>query len=456
MRVAIVGSGIAGLTAAWLMHRSGQKVTLFEEHDRLGLDFHSINIKRRELDIHADIPLRMFSLQLWPNLLRLYDAIGVAYEPVDTSQSFGRQGKASFLRLDKANKPSLSTALRMSPQVRQIKADITRLKDQGSGDLENGLSVTVGLRDYLESAGYSRAFVFGFLYPTLSSTVCTCSYRSLDEYPARIILETLRDLNESPALMRTTYGTGDVANRLTVGIDDIRCNTPVVAAETLENGVQIKTAEHVATFDHLIVATQSNGAMSILPRLSNQEREMLTCFTYENINVVVHSDGSLMPIKRKDWATFNMISSSVNHRDKSTNLSAGPDQLDVNRDASMCTIWMNRFNKESAFDTPLFQTINPLFETGPGLTVCHRRMQRPVINQRSLKGLELLTALHEEPNRRVWFCGSYASDGVSLLESGVVSSLRVAKAMGVNIPWTLQSKSHINSPLFQRGARGVR
>ncbi len=447
MNVGIVGSGIAGLTAGWLLHRAGHRVTLFERQQVAGLDAHATRFERGGQPLSADVPSRMFNPHLWPNLVQLYREIGVDSQPVDSSQSYGQLGGSTYLSFDVGFRPRKSHNLWTRRRLRHIIRDIGRLKSAGVIDINAGLSMNITLADYLADRSYTPAFKYDFLYPLLASTVCTCSYQSLDHYPAMIILQTLRQLvsreaGEPPRLQRTRLGTRDVAQRLTRGLHDLRYRTQVTSIVPLEDAVQVAStcvagepstadanaplvSQNMDQFDQVIVATQANTALKILPKLTDGERETLACFSYEDIPVIVHTDTAFMPARRKHWSTFNMVTGQrVQHE------TAG----DHDMPGSMCTVWLNRFYADWDVATPVFQTIHPLVLPDPSLTICATVLQRPVVNRQSLGGLDRLAELHGEPGRRIWFCGSYASGGVPLLESGVVSSLRLLDQLGIACP----------------------
>jgi predicted NAD/FAD-binding protein len=438
MEIGIVGSGIAGLTAGWILNRGGHHVTILEQQDRVGIDAHSIVVKTTGGRIAIDVPSRMFNELLWPKLTGLYDQIGVDYEPVDASQSFGDLGQNSFLNLQIAFRPRLLAQRLLSSKVRAIGSDLRRLVAQGSRALEldefagsDPGQLTFG--DYLRQNDYSREFIFDFLYPTLSSTVCTCSYESLDKYPAEVILRSLYALSsqkhvDAKPLMRTKYGTRDVAQRLRRDIENIRFGS-IVKSAVVENGkVLVEVADKSSrkqdrlVFDHLIVATQANQALNFLTKPTIEERNMLSSFRYENIPVVVHCDKRLMPPKATNWSTFNMITN-------------GADGM-AEGAAAMCSVWVNRFYNQGFANQEaeqIFQTICPLIEPEPSKVRSRTGFQRPVVDEDSILGLERLGELQREPNRRIWFCGSYAGAGVPLLESGVDSALRVAQRLGVDV-----------------------
>lgn len=419
LKVGIVGTGIAGLTAGWLFEQDDHEVVLFEKLPSLGMAAHAFEIESKQGPCPIDVPPRMFNNAEWPNLVRLYDHIGVEYVPVDLSKSYSFFGEKSFLNLDASYKPKLGLSL-LSKNVRQISADADKMMSQVSDlpGVGNGLT----LREYLNVNQFSDTFVFEFLYPSLSSTVCTCSYQALDNYPASLLLNSLagiigNDLSDSRSLMRTRFGSLDVARRLAKNVADIRFGTTVVSATVESNQVKIVfdngERQSEASFDHLIVATQANQSSQFLPALTEVERNTLNSFQYENIETIIHTDESQMPADQSNWAHFNFV---------------------ICPEASMCSVWMNRFNHDSPFDGNVLQTISPINDVADEQVLTREKLQRPIVNQASAKAWEAIASFHREPDRRIWFCGSYATSGVPLLESGLVSSLNVAEAIGIEIP----------------------
>jgi predicted NAD/FAD-binding protein len=354
----------------------------------------------------------MFNASLWPNLSRLYQELGVETESVEPSKTFACVGSPAILKLGKSFQPKLAASL-LSPAVRKIQLDIGRMLEDAPRDVFTVTDLT--MEEYLKQNRYSEEFVYQFLFPVLSSTVCTCSYGSLRAFPAVTLLAAMLSLTGTEGLARTRHGTRDVVQRLSAEIDEIFLETVVLSVRQIPSAVEVLTANGGRfEFDHVLIATQANAAIRIVDGSSPLEQEMLDSFEYEDVFVFVHTDETLMPVRRKDWSNFNLLSNSA-------------------KTAAMCSIWMNRFYPEQQ-QPPLFQTIMPLFRPREERVVSSTKMQRPVVNGRSIQGLEKLNQIHQQPGRRIWYCGSYASPGVPLLESGVVSSLNVAKHLGINWP----------------------
>lgn len=357
----------------------------------------------------GDVPSRMFNELLWPNLTGLYREIGVAVEEVNPTQSLTDSTGKTYLRFSKAYRPNIDASLVFDSRSRKILAGLRQLFAAAENDLKNGTMAGQTLEEYLRSGGYSAELKFGYLYPTLSSTVCTCSYSALADYPALLIFKSLQQLTGESPLQKTVHGTVDVVKRLSKSISKVSLSTTVekivregayVDITVEQNG---QRSEH--RFEHLIVATQANQALKIIDTLVDEERQMLQSFQYENIPVFVHTDCSLMPSERRRWATFNMISSEES--------------------AAMCSVWMNQFHANWETDVDVFQTIGPTRMPKEELVLGVANLQRPVVNEGSQSGWNMLARLNAQNERSLWFCGSYASEGIPLLESGVASAVSI-------------------------------
>ena len=421
MRIGIVGTGIAGLTAAWYLNRAGHHVTVFEQHASFGMAAQCVEFELGDTSgtphlLYSDVPPRMFNSVQWPNLWQLYRDIGVEIQAVNPTKTFAGTDQAAILKLAENYQPRLSASL-LSPATRTILKDIGRMMIAAPKYLEQHLPLDrksvdtpenrLTMGEYLESNRYSNEFTYQFLYPALSSTVCTCSYESLNRYPATTLLEAMLNLVDPEGLSRTTHGTQDVVSRLSSQFDEVHLGTSIASVLQTESTGEITTdGGETFRFDHVVVATQANTAIGLVESISEKEQQALQLFEYEQVETLVHTDTALMPKRRKDWSTFNMISNSDNS-------------------AAMCSIFLNQFYPEWNCDQDVFQTIMPLNAAHPETIITRASMQRPVVTLGSAEGHQLLAQIHAERNRRIWFCGSYASPGVPLLESGVSSAIGV-------------------------------
>lgn len=419
MKIAIVGSGIAGLSAAWLLSQN-HEVTIFEKFERLGMDAHSLDVPGEVGRARVDVPLRVFFEGFYPNLTALYQELGVEFEPVNYSASFGFLNDRTYFRYDnykvgRFSVPFLKGNQSINRRALRIGWDALRLFFQSPRSITDGISDDTTLEEYLQRHNYSKAFAEGFLYPAFAG-ICTCSDASIRAYPARVVLEYLNSGLLFSAVRRVTRGTQEVVKLMAMGVHEVKLHSQVTGVFQAEDGVAVRTQEETSTFDHVVLATQANQTSRILKNATPDEQKLLGSFSYESSRVIVHKDARLAPPGGEtQWAPVNFL-------------------LPNGDSAPMATIWMNVIQSmpESA---PVFQTWNPVIEPVPSLVLGEAEFERPVVNRQSMKGLERLAMLHQQPDRRIWFCGSYASHGIPLLESAANSAFVIAERLGCRRPW---------------------
>ena len=426
MKIAIIGSGIAGLTAAYRLGRDRiGEVTLLERQPRAGIDAHRVEVTRDGHRVSVDVPSRMFNHAQWPNLVRLYDEIGVKSVPVNTSQSFSMVEDPlqddlprSYLRNEDATRPGQLAKHFLSRTGRRIGLEALRFFRVATNDLRVGEvseSTTQTLSQYLRRREFDEGFIYRFLYPTLASTVCTCRYESLDRYPAYVVLDALSNIVRPGKLQRTRRGTSDVAERLSKTKTRVLRDVTVESIRSSDGHVEIDLdSGHRLTFDHVVVATPANTALSLLANPCRRHRELLGSIRYDEVPVAVHEDARLMPSRKSHWSTFNMLTEPT-------------------ATGASCTVWLNRYYGTWALRRPLFQTIGTVGKIDPSKVMRSTTLFRSVVDQDSLDAIGRLERFEQEPDCRLWFCGSWAARGVPLLESAVVSAQRVAQRIKTQV-----------------------
>ncbi|MEL7537742.1 MAG: FAD-dependent oxidoreductase [Pseudomonadota bacterium] len=419
MRIAIVGSGIAGLSAAWLLSRDHQ-VTIFEKSERLGMDAHSLDVRDPQGNARIDVPLRVFFDGFYPNLTALYRELEIEFKPVNYAASFGFLNDKTYFRFENYRVGRFSVPfLKGNPSINwkalQIGWDVLRFFRQMPRSLAGGIADGTTLEDYVEQHNYSMAFADGFLYPTFSG-ICTCSHDSVKTYPARVVLEYLNCGLLLSSVQRVTRGTQEVVQRLARDVQEIRLRSEITEVFREDDGVVVRTPTATSTFDHVVLATQANQTARMLKDASRDEREVLGSFKYEASRVVVHKDTRLAPLGGESrWAPVNFL-------------------LADSASAPMATIYMNAIQNMPGRG-PVFQTWNPIVEPDPGMVLAEAGFERPLVNKLSMSALQRLEQLHDQHDRRLWFCGSYAAHGIPLLESAAKSALSVAERLGSRRPW---------------------
>jgi len=402
-KIAIIGSGIAGLAAARKFKQQGHHVTLFEKHASPGMGAHGFELQVDGHEILGDLPSRMFNRELWPNVAKLYDDLNIEYETVSAQQKFiDRESGRSFsfaLPVDWKMKLGVASGIGSNPMLKHLR----RLQQQAANDLANG-TARGNFAGYLAQHDFPDTFAREFLFPALSATVCTCSDQAIGNYPAVILLDAMQKIASEEGLWRVSNGSSSVVKALVGSVDDLRCSTNVVSVIEDADAATVSLDESKQQFDQVIVATQANHVAQLCPNLSEDTRSIMEAFTYEDVSVAVHTDQQFMPKDERDWSVFNFETSHL---------------------GSMCTVWLNKFHTQWPPIGPVFQTIKPLEAPSADSIVCSANLQRPVVTAESNRLWESIDRINQGDSR-IKFCGSYAVAGIPLLESAVVSAQRLA------------------------------
>lgn len=409
--IAVIGGGIAGLSAAWRLS-THHRVTLLERHEVAGMDAHSLDLEHEGQTYRVDVPLRVLYEGYYPTLIAQYHQLGVQLERTNYAGSFSTLNGPAYYRyanwlfgghsIPLPSTPFGATALR-------INADLLRFYRRARAALANLRDSEEPLGSWLDGARFSPAFCEGFLIPTFAA-VCTCSTAAVRAYPARVILDYLTRGLTFGGVRRVVLGTREVVHRLTEPVAEVRCGITVQGIVPAPDGVRVRWDGGEQRFDHVIVATQANQAAAMLDAGFRREKEALERFAYESSRVVVHTDARLAPRHRRHWAPVNLITSDAH-------------------DKPMATIWMNKVQPGLAKSAPVFQTWNPILEPRPESIRAQARFERPVVNSASLEGARIVRLLQAQHGRRLWFCGSYLGPGIPLLEAAARTALDVASAI---------------------------
>lgn len=420
MKIAIIGSGIGGLSCAWFLSREHQ-VTLYEAHDRLGMGAHAVEVPdfssaNGSGGVLVDMPMRVFFPEYYPTLSSIYEEADIATEPLEYAASFSRlNGKLIFryrnYLVGGASVPFIHGADLANMSTTRIGAKLLaflfRLPTYSEANRKHCHDET--LREFIARVNLSREVTEKFLLPAYAG-ICTCSYDNLLNYPARIILNYLNSGLILSSMRRASLGVEDVVQRLSQHVATIKLATPVQAVMNTRDGVDVVPRNgKKASYDHVVVATQADHAVGMLQGAGfTRERAVLTAFDYEGFEVLIHKDSRLAPGNPGRQSPVNYF------------LSQGSR-------APMVTIPLNSVHKELAPQVPIYQTWNPLIEPRPQDTFKSARLFRPVINANSDRAQLEIQGLHREPGRRVWLCGSYASPGIPLQESAAFSAQQIAQ-----------------------------
>lgn len=404
--IAVIGSGMAGLAAAYRARHDGHDVTVFEARDSHGMDAHALRVNGGLVDV----PLRVMSPDAWPSVLQLADEVGVGTFQVDVHASCSWTSRQTWFRSGEMpilGWPFVGSWRYMNMRALGMATGIWQLSRLTRKLARENTNATLG--EVLQHQSFDPLFWRGLLLPLLS-TICTCDEKHLLNWPAAQLLSSLHGILYGSELKRLKGGTGALVEGLAQGLP-LHCGSPVAQVEVSNEGVRVYNQRgDGGVFDRVIVATQANQLGFLDDSQFREEREMLENIGFDAGELWVHQDPRFMPSKQEDWTALNF-------------------QMDKALERPMFTVWVNKVEPTLMNSAPVFQTWNPLFEPDPDTVLARVPLERAVVHSGTARVHEALGQWHRQPGRKVFFCGSWAYEGVPLLESAVRSANAVVDAI---------------------------
>ncbi|MGX9566403.1 FAD-dependent oxidoreductase [Pseudomonas viciae] len=412
MRIAIIGSGISGLTCAYLLARRHQ-VTLFEADSRIGGHTHTVDVDCQGRRFSVDTGFIVYNDWTYPNFIRLLDQLGVASRPTQMSFSVrdpatGQEYKGYTLRSLFARRRNL-----LSPGFWGMLRDILRFNRQATADLQaHRIDSATRLGDYLHSHGYGQRFIDHYIVP-MGSAIWSMSPARMLEFPLQFFVRFchnhgLLSLNRRPQWRVIEGGSRSYISPLCAGFHQhIRLNCPVQSVSRDATGVCVTSAAGIERFDKVVFACHSDQALALLEAPSTEETEVLGALAYASNEVLLHTDTRLLPRRRQAWASWNYRL-------------GGPPNAPAALTYNM--------NILQGLDAPVTfcVSLNQSDAVDPAQVLARFEYAHP---QYSLAGVAAQARQGElQGHRHSYFCGAYWANGFH--EDGVVSALHVAELFG--------------------------
>jgi predicted NAD/FAD-binding protein len=423
-RIAVVGSGISGLSAAWLLSQK-HRVTLFEADARPG--GHSNTVQAQfpgEAPLAVDTGFIVFNELTYPNLCALFEHLQVPNEPTD--MSFGISLNGGNLEYAGTDLNSLFAQRRnlVRPRFWRMLLDLVRFyREAPKAAAHVGM---MSLNDYLNAHGYSESFRQDHLYP-MAAAIWSTPAGQIGEYPVASFVRFcenhhLLDLGQRPMWRTVRGGSIEYVQRILADFKgEVIYNAAVQRVERSAQGVMVHTAQGPShgLFDQIVIATHANQALRMLAQPTLDEQRLLGAFGYSKNIAYLHADAALMPQRRKVWSSWNYLSS---------------DQ----EDSSLCvTYWMNKL-QHLPEDRPLFVTLNPPQPPAASKTLKRIEYEHPIFDLSAMQAQLSLWSLQGQ--QRTWYCGAHFGSGFH--EDGLQAGLAVAEQLGgVRRPWAVANES---------------
>ncbi|WP_165674631.1 NAD(P)/FAD-dependent oxidoreductase [Metapseudomonas otitidis] len=415
MKIAIIGSGIAGLTTAYLLNRR-HDIQVFEASDWIGGHTHTVDVTLHGRSYAVDTGFIVFNDWTYPNFIRLMEQLGVAHQP--TEMSFSVCDPVSGLEYNGNNLNSLfaQRSNLLSPGFLGMLRDILRFNRESLADLDSGrVPASATLGDYLRERGYGQRFRDHYLVP-MGAAIWSTSLEDMLAFPLAFFVRFFKNhgllsVNDRPQWRVISGGSRSYVAPLTESFAErIRLACPVSRVERDADGVTVHSAAGAERFDQVVFACHSDQALSLLAEPSQAEREILGALPYADNEVVLHTDARLLPRRKLAWASWNYRLGGPAHQ------------------PAAVTYDMNRLQGIEAPET-FCVSLNQTDAIDPARILARFTYAHP---QYSLAGMQAQARWAEiSGQQHSHFCGAYWANGFH--EDGVVSALRVARAFGENL-----------------------
>ena len=410
MKIAIVGSGIAGLGAAWLLSRN-HEVVLFESHDRLGGHTHTHQVTLRGREYSVDTGFIVFNPDNYPLLNRMFDELGVSSQP--TTMGFSVHDGASGLEYNATNLNAMfcQRGNLVSPRFLRMVGEILRFYRECPSLLDEvGDGPTLG--DYLSANGYSALFVHDHLVPMACALWSSPSGRILD-FPAKYLVRFMANhrmlqVQGRPGWRVVSGGSSSYIGALESNWQaSVRLGTAVQAIGRNDDAVLLTTGAGEETFDQVVLACHADDALALLSDPSRDEASVLGAMRFQDDDTVLHTDARVLPQRRAAWAAWNAY------------VPAEPE--------AHCTVsyYMNLLQSIDSPE-PFIVTLNRSQDIDPGKILARMNYRHPVYDHASVAAQGRRSEINGV--RRTWFAGAYW--GFGFHEDGLRSGVDVANALG--------------------------
>jgi predicted NAD/FAD-binding protein len=412
VRIAIVGSGIAGLGSARLLQRQGHAVTLYEAAPRLGGHSHTVDVTLEGVTAPVDTGFLVFNDRTYPRLTALFDELGVA--STASEMSFAVRLDAHRLEWAGTNLAPLfaqpGNALR--PAYWRMLGDIVRFNRETKAMLAQDALWSISLGEYLDQGRFSSPFRDWYLLP-MAAAIWSSPKKDILDFPLPTFVRFchnhgLLQISDRPQWRTVVGGSRTYVARISAELRDVRVASPVEHVRRTAAGVEVAARGRLERYDEVVLACHSDQALALLADATPMERALLGQVRYQPNRVVLHTDAALLPRARRAWSAWNYLAVE-----------------DPCGERPVAVSYLINRLQPLPFRTPVIVTLNPPFEPDPARTLAEFECAHPLLDGRALASQHSL--VHLQGQRRTWYAGAWL--GYGFHEDGLNSAHAVAQGI---------------------------
>ncbi len=415
MKIAIIGSGISGLTSAYLLNRN-HDITVFEANDYIGGHTHTHNIKIKDKEYAVDTGFIVYNERTYPNFIKLLDTLGVerqlstmGFSVKSASEDYEYAGESLNSLFAKRSNIFRLGFLRMLYEMYRF--------GKKSDSIGLGLDASITLGTYLRSENYSNEFINYFIIPMGAAIWSTPANKVLD-MPAYFFIKFFYNHGMLEIINRPKWwvikdGSSAYIKKIIKGFESkINLSSPIRTVSRLDNGIEIETAnsKKPLIFDAVVFATHSDQALGMLKDPTEKEKDILSSIPYQKNEVLLHTDSSVLPKRKLAWASWNY-------------------QLDSNPESPVVLTYNMNILQSLDCDETFCVTLNDHQSVDKSKVLKKITYHHPLF---TVKGIEAQKRKLEISGvNNTYYCGAYWHNGFH--EDGVASAIEVCKHFGEQI-----------------------
>ena len=439
-RIAVIGSGISGLAAAWLLGRGPYEVTLFEAESRLGGHSNTVDVTLEGRTHPVDTGFLVFNERTYPNLMALFAHLGV--QSVNSEMSFAVSLQDPHLEWAGSNLLTVFGQKRnlLRRPFWAMLSDILRFNRESSAWIASHPGQPRSLREFLIDGRYANSFCDWYLLP-MAAAIWSCPTGQMLDMPLVTFVRFcqnhgLLQIFDRPLWRTVKGGSREYVNKIAAQLHDVRLACPVRAVTRRGAQLQVIDDRGSDSFDQVVMACHSDQALALLgATASNSQRELLAKIRYQANRALLHTDSGLLPRDSRLWSAWNYFAG----RGEPGTQAVGVSYL------------INRL-QPLPFKTPVVVTLNPAIEPDPAKVIAEFDYAHPIFDGPAIAAQQHLAAAQGQNG--IWLAGAWS--GYGFHEDGLKSALQVANGLGVRAPWQAQPRSTPRAvalaPQFARSA----
>lgn len=420
MRIAVIGSGISGVSAAWLLSRAND-VDIYEAEPQLGGHTRTLDVTAGGHTFPADTGFMVFNRRTYPNLIRFFEHLGVNAHDADMSFSVQVADENIEWSGDSLNSVFAQRKNLVNPKFLRMLTDVLRFSRDADRLLADPTTAELTLGQLLVREGYSDGFTDWYLIP-MGDAIWSTPPGDMLDYPAHTFLRFcdnhgLLHITGKPQWLSVEGGARtylEIASRAFSG--EVFTHEPAEKIERTATGVRVITPARSVDYDVAIIATHPPQTREILgDTMNDEERAVLSAFNFWPNDVILHTDTSFLPSSKRAWASWNWFAESG----------------DINKAMLMLTYQLNTLQSLPPDAPVVMETLNRHHDPAPGTQLAHLTFDHPMYSADAIAAQRALPRLQGVD--RLYYAGAWTRYGFH--EDGILSGVRAAEALGATIPW---------------------